>query len=449
MRISKLHLQNFRCYDDLEIDFHKNMTVIVGENGKGKTAILDALAISMAPYLNAFSIRGRNMTEKDVRKIKDAGCLEKLRILRMKSKYPVEIKVDGESADGEQISWQRELKSSRGRTTSIHAKQLADYGRNLWDMVNSSGDEKVVLPVLAYYGTSRMWNDSRLFGKSKIVDLERYVGYEECLEPSSSYNTFGHWFKYAVLSAAEFARYIQETGEKKENPYEMVLKAVRQAVTTCLQSMGWNNIDYSFALQEFVICHPDLGELTLEALSDGARSIISMAADLAYRMVRLNPDLGCRAVIDTPGIVLIDEVDMHLHPSWQQTVLYDLQKAFPKVQFIVTTHSPQVLSTVPAECIRVLKWSKHFEGVYQPEFSLGAESYQLLRDIQNVDTRPQALPIVQDLKRYLDLVSQDQWDCEEAVKLRKRLDDWARGHEPALIRADMDIRMRQFRRKRR
>ena len=140
---------------------------------------------------------------------------------------------------------------------------------------------------------------------------------------------------------------------------------------------------------------------------------------------------------------------MHLHPSWQQTVLYDLQKAFPKVQFIVTTHSPQVLSTVPAECIRVLKWSKHFEGVYQPEFSLGAESYQLLRDIQNVDTRPQALPIVQDLKRYLDLVSQDQWDCEEAVKLRKRLDDWARGHEPALIRADMDIRMRQFRRSRR
>ena len=153
MRISKLHLQNFRCYDDLEIDFHKNMTVIVGENGKGKTAILDALAISMAPYLNAFSIRGRNMTEKDVRKIKDAGCLEKLRILRMKSKYPVEIKVDGESADGEQISWQRELKSSRGRTTSIHAKQLADYGRKLWDMVNSSGDEKVVLPVLAYYGS--------------------------------------------------------------------------------------------------------------------------------------------------------------------------------------------------------------------------------------------------------------------------------------------------------
>lgn len=449
MRISKLHLQNFRCYNELDIDFNKSMTVIVGENGKGKTAILDALAVSLSPYLNAFDIKGRNMTEKDVRKIKDAGCDGELRILRMKNKLPVTIEVEGETSFGETISWKRELKSAKGRTTSVNAKKLSEHGRKLWHMVNGSNDEKVILPVVAYYGTSRMWNDSKLFGNRKIVDLERYVGYEECLEPSSSYNTFGQWFRYAVLSAAEFSRYIAETGENKENPYAMILKAVRQAVTTCLKSMGWNNIDYSFALQDFVICHPDMGELTIDALSDGARSIISLAADLSYRMVRLNPDLGCRAVLDTPGIVLIDEVDMHLHPSWQQTVLYDLQQAFPKVQFIVTTHSPQVLSTVTADCIRVLRWDKAFEGVYKPEFSLGAESYQLLKDIQNVDTRPQALPIVKDLKKYLDLVSDDKWDTKEALELRKKLDDWAKGHEPALVKADFDIRMRAFRRNKR
>lgn len=447
MRINNLCLQNFRCYDELTIDFHKNMTVIVGENGKGKTAILDALAISLAPYMNAFGVKGRNMTDRDVRRIKEAGCGDALRILRMKSKLPVSIKVDGETVGEEQISWIRELKTIRGRTTSINAKQLSNYGKKLWEQVNNSNDEKVILPVLAYYGTARMWNDSKLFGNRKIVDLERYVGYEECLEPSSSYNTFAQWFKYAVLSAAEFSRYISETGEQKENPYEMILKAVREAVTTCLKSMGWDNIDYSFALQDFVICHRDMGELTIDALSDGSRSIISMAADLAYRMVRLNPDLGCRAVLDTPGVVLIDEVDMHLHPSWQQTVLYDLQQAFPKVQFIVTTHSPQVLSTVPSECIRVLKWNKNFDCVYKPEFSLGAESYQLLKDIQNVDTRPQALPIVKSLKRYLDLVSDDKWDSEEAILLREKLDKWARGHEPALVKADFDIKMRAFRRK--
>ena len=73
MRIDKLYLQNFRCYDELEFNFDKNLTVIVGENGKGKTAILDALAISLEPYLRAFGCKGRNMNERDVRRIKDAG----------------------------------------------------------------------------------------------------------------------------------------------------------------------------------------------------------------------------------------------------------------------------------------------------------------------------------------------------------------------------------------
>ncbi len=449
MRIDKLYLQNFRCYDDLEIDFDKNLTLIVGANGNGKTAILDALAIALGPYLSAFGSKGRNMNEKDVRKIKDAGSMGNNRILRMKSQYPVVIQVDGTNGEGKSLEWKRELKTSRSRTTSIDARQLSDYGKLLCDAVNSSGDEKVILPVLAYYGTSRMWNDSKLLDTHKMVDLERSVGYEECLEPSSSYNTFGQWFKYAVLSAAEYSHSLKETKTvDKENPYEMILKAVRQAIATCLKSMGWSDINYSFALQDFVIYHPDMGELTIEALSDGARSVISMAADLAYRMVRLNPDLGSRAALDTPGIVLIDEVDMHLHPSWQQTVMLDLQQAFPSVQFIATTHSPQVLSTVRAEKIRILEWdSNGFEGVRQPEFSLGAESYQLLKEIQNVDTRPQALPIVKDLGRYLELLSEDKWDTDEAVNLRKRLDEWSKGRDPVLLRADMDIRMRSLRRK--
>lgn len=189
------------------------------------------------------------------------------------------------------------------------------------------------------------------------------------------------------------------------------------------------------------------GILPIEALSDGARSVISMVADLSYRMVRLNPDLGINAVLKTPGIVLIDEVDMHLHPSWQQTVLYDLRKAFPLVQFIVTTHSPQVLTTVPPQSIRALRWNNDLIDIYQPDFSLGAASYQLLKDIQNVDARPQCVPVVKELKRYLDLVSEDKWDCPEALELRKSLDKWAAGREPALLRADMDIRMRSFRRK--
>ena len=265
------------------------------------------------------------------------------------------------------------------------------------------------------------------------------MGYQECLEPSSSYNTFGHWFKHIS----------EETAAAIQSPQALLIQnAVRQAIDACLESTGFHDLYYNFELGCFVINHPDMGEMIVDDLSDGFRSILSMVADLSYRMVRLNPQLGEQAVLETPGVVLIDEIDMHLHPLWQQTVLLDMQRAFPKVQFIVTTHSPQVLSSVPAESVRVLMWGRSFEGVRRVGFAMGASSAQILQDIQNVNLRSERLPIVQSLKRYLQLVSEDKWDSEEALQLRKQLDAWSHGNEPALLRADMDIRMRKFRRQR-
>ena len=448
MYISRLCLQNYRCYDNFEIDFNKELTVIVAENGKGKTAILDAVAVALGPYLACFDgVKANQISDTDVRQTKDTVGRTLEHVLRMKSQYPVVIGAEG-VVDGEKITWKRELKAAGGRTTILNAKALSEYGRHMVKALREVNDSKIILPVMAYYGTSRMWKDNKLFELRKDISLERGSGYVDCMEPSSSYNTFGQWFKYAAMSAMEFDRYLAESGKKDEkNPYTEVLKAVRQAIITCIGSMGWTDIDYSFAFQNLIIMHETMGVLPLEALSDGTRSVISMAADLAYRMVRLNPDLGAMAALETPGIVLIDEVDMHLHPSWQQAVVYDVRKAFPNVQFIVTTHSPQVLSTVPAEAIRILRWDNNLINIDKPAFSLGAESFQLLKDIQNVDTRPQALPIVKDLYRYLMLVSEDKWDTDEARELRKRLDEWSKGCEPALVRADTEIRMKTFRRK--
>jgi predicted ATP-binding protein involved in virulence len=160
--------------------------------------------------------------------------------------------------------------------------------------------------------------------------------------------------------------------------------------------------------------------------------------------------MGTRATEESGGVVLIDEVDMHLHPRWQQMVLTQLQAAFPKIQFIVTTHSPQVLTTVKPESIRGLKT---VDGCIQVRddypFSEGAEAQQVLQDILGVAARPGELPIVQDLQAYLDLIHQDQWDSAQATTLRAGLNVWSRGHEAVLMQADMDIRLRQFRRSKR
>ena len=441
-------MQNFRCYTDFTMRFSPGVTVIVAENGKGKTAILDGLAITMAPYLAAFpGIKARNFQSNDVRMVLDApAAQEALQVRRMKYLLPVVLETEVMADDGKAYSWKRELKTVKGKTSSVSAKFVSDYGRKVAEALNQPGDEKIILPVLGYYGTSRMWNDSTLL-KRKNVDLSRSSGYVECLEPSGSYNTFAQWFRYATESALEYDHVIAEKNLKTKNPYRVILNAINKAIITCIQSMGWTDLKYSFAAQNLLICHPEMGELPLEAMSDGARSVISMAADIAYRMARLNPDMGEEVTLKTSGVILIDEVDMHLHPSWQQTVVNDLVKAFPKVQFIVTTHSPQVLTSVPAECIRILHWDNDLVDIEEPTFSLGAESSQLLRDIQHVETRPASLPIVQTLQRYLQLVNEDKWDSEEALSLRKTLDEWSQGREPALLRADMDIRVRNYRRK--
>ena len=448
MHVSKIRMQNFRCYTDFTMRFSPQVTVIVAENGKGKTAILDALAINMAPYLAAFpGIKGRNFQPNDVRMVLDAAAARnELQIQRMKYLLPVVLETEVEADDGRTYSWKRELKSVKGKTSSVSAKFVSDYGKKIAEAINQPDDREIILPVLGYYGTSRMWNDSALL-KRKNVDLSRSSGYVECLEPSGSYNTFAQWFRYASESSLEYDRIIAEKHLDTKNPYREILKAVNKAIITCIESMGWTDLKYSFAAQNLLICHPEKGELPLEAMSDGARSVISMAADIAYRMARLNPDLGEDVTLNTPGVILIDEVDMHLHPSWQQTVVNDLVKAFPKVQLIVTTHSPQVLTSVPADCIRILHWDNDMVDIEEPLFSLGAESSQLLHDIQGVESRPSSLPIVKTLQRYLQLVNEDKWDCEEALALRKQLDQWSQGREPALLRADMDIRVRNYRRK--
>ena len=433
MYVSKIRMQNFRCYTDFTMHFSPGVTVIVAENGKGKTAILDGLAINMAPYLAAFpGIKGRNFQPNDVRMVMDIPSgKEELKIQRMKYLLPVVLETEVKADDGKAYSWKRELKTVKGKTSSASAKFVSDYGKRIADALNQPGDQDIILPVIGYYGTSRMWNDSSLL-KRKNVDLSRSSGYTECLEPSGSYNTFAQWFRYATESALEYDRIIAEKNLKTKNPYRELLNAIKKAIVTCISSMGWTDLKYSFAAQNLLICHPKMGELPLEAMSDGARSVISMAADIAYRMARLNPDMGEDVTLKTSGVILIDEVDMHLHPSWQQTVVNDFVRAFPKVQFIVTTHSPQVLTSVPAESIRILHWDDDMVDI---------------EDIQHVETRPGSLPIVKTLQRYLQLVSEDKWDSKEALELRKTLDEWSQGREPALLRADMDIRVRNYRRK--
>jgi predicted ATP-binding protein involved in virulence len=136
---------------------------------------------------------------------------------------------------------------------------------------------------------------------------------------------------------------------------------------------------------------------------------------------------------------MIDELDQHLHPGWQQRILQAIRRAFPKIQFIVTTHSPEVLSTVDSEQIRILQDGMCFAA---PPGALGAESHRLLHDVLGLkDARP-PIQAVDELNEYLNLVNQEKWDTKRAKELRTLLDIRYQGNEPQLLEADLYIENR-------
>ena len=263
------------------------------------------------------------------------------------------------------------------------------------------------------------------------------------MDPGSSYKSFVAWFRYWSANAFKGQLEASKAGHAYQSTeFDHYLESVGGAVNACLSLSGWKDINYSYSREELVAHHEQYGELPVALLSDGIRNMIGMVADIAFRATKLNPQLGARAATETPGVVLIDEVDMHLHPEWQQVVLQSLITAFPKLQFIVTTHSPQVLTTVPSECIRILRENKVYAA---PPGTEGAEPGRLLKQVLGLqDIRPPDIQATKELKEYLALVDNDQWNSPRAQELRKILDTRYQGNEPELLEADLRIENRKW-----
>ena len=161
-----------------------------------------------------------------------------------------------------------------------------------------------------------------------------------------------------------------------------------------------------------------------------------MIGDIAYRMAVLNPTLGDKVLSETPGIVLIDEIDLHLHPKWQQSILNDLNVIFPKIQFIVSSHAPAVINSVPKEQIRILDNGKIYMPVAQ---TYGRDANSILREVMQVSDRPVAV------KQRMDLfyAYMDEKKYQEADKVLKEIENIVGATDPdvAAARTSLDLEM--------
>lgn len=394
MQIKSLKLHNFRCFEDLTVELHPQCNVLVGANGAGKSAILDAVAIALGSYLAGIDgVTGNSISQDDVHyKMYLNGSSA-----NREQQFPTAIAVEACVGEHTSMKWARELHSSAGRTTVKSAKAIMDYAQQIQKNTRS-GSTDMILPLIAYYGTGRLWakkQGRKVMSLSRQKPESRLKGYQDCLLPTANEKMMLDWFFKMTLLRIQ---------EEKEIPE---LSVVERAMAECYKGMVPDakmvRIRYSVKYNELeiqsVAADDTVEYLPLHLMSDGIRTILNLVADIAYRMAVLNPHLLDNILTETTGIVLIDEIDMHLHPAWQKRIVNDLCRVFPKLQFIVTTHAPSVLVNVHNEQIRVVE--QHH--VYIPERKTYGRNVQaVMEELMQVKVRPQE--VMDELIAFNDLL---------------------------------------------
>ena len=227
-----------------------------------------------------------------------------------------------------------------------------------------------------------------------------------------------------------------------------LIEAVRNATRIVLGPTRWEELIWNSDHKRLDVKHPDYGLLPLSALSDGVRNMVALIADIARRCASLNPHLSEESARQTPGVLLIDEVDMHLHPRWQQLVIDLLRKAFPSMQMVLSTHSPHVLSTVGKESIRVIRLRDGRGVIETPTLQTrGVESADVLSSIMRVDPVPE-LEEARWLRDYRALIEDGRADSEESRLLLSKLVSHFGESHPVLLDCKRLIRFQSFRLKR-
>lgn len=338
MRINKIRIKNFKGFAEETFQLNPHFTVFIGENAKGKTTVLDALAVATGSFLRGIDVatlESRGIDKSEIRIItKDGQPLPQL---------PAEVHAYGEVAGVNiQEGWLRtvdKLSPKKTTTTFVKAKNIESIAEKLLQKRRSGED--IIFPVIAYHGTGRLWaQHEEKKAEYKKTGEGVSQAYINCLSPKSSSKEFLSWYK----------TYEDEIRKFDQEKDKVLLKAFNNTVMSMIPDNHWQEMAYSFAAEDLIgiFVTPDgkKEKLQFRQLSDGYRNIIGTVADIAYRCIKLNPHLGEDAVKQTPGIVLIDELDLHLHPNWQRRIVDDLKNTFPNIQFVATTHSPFIVQSL-------------------------------------------------------------------------------------------------------
>ena len=411
MILKSLTLTNFRGIRDLRLEFSEKVNLLAGINGAGKTAILDCAAIMLSRLVGRIRSTygtGRFFSEYDITN----GMSE------------TRISVETVFKD-DLVTWSV-TKTRRGRkrqsiTGLEEVKTVVDFIQ-----MRLAEDEFFGVPIAVYYPTTRAVVDIPLRIR-KTHPFDQLSAYDQALSGNwRSFRIFFEWFR--DREDLENERRLESAKFRDRE-----LQAVRTAVNRFLPNLGGLRIRRA-PLRMVVDKNGE--ELRVDQLSDGEKCTLAMVGDLARRMAIANP--ARPDPLASEGVVLIDEVDLHLHPGWQRHVVSALEETFPNCQFLVSTHSPQIVSHVAPERIWLLQRTKSGVSASRPSDSFGQTSGRILEDIMGVPERPRE--IKERLSRLFLAIEREE--LQTAKELVSDLTGTI-GEDPDLVKARMRIRRKE------
>jgi predicted ATP-binding protein involved in virulence len=416
MHIHSLHLRQYRAALDLELQFHDRMNVFVGVNGAGKSTVLSAISIMLSWLVNRIkgSTSGRPIDEDSITKGKAFTFAS--------------IQLNLQASQDQHYAWSL-VKTKSGSAHAEHKSQLAEvheYAKLIQENLTSP-EQNASIPLFVYYPVNRAVLDIPL----RIRDRHRFTtlsAYDEALTSGANFRTFFEWFREREDLENE-ARRDQTFSPDKQ------LEAVRRALYEFLPQFSNLTVRRNPLRMEV---SKNGKPLEINQLSDGEKCVIALIGDLARRLAIANP--GMNNSLHGAGVVIIDEVDLHLHPSWQQMLIPQLLSTFTGCQFFLSTHSPHVITHAKSECIFLIEQTEHGIEARKPVNSYGKTVDRVLEDFMGL-TRLRPHEVEVSLRKIYETIANGLPNLarEKIAELERVI-----GSDPDLVKAEVLIRRKEM-----
>ncbi len=403
MKVKKINIENIGRFKNLDIRFTNdddiiNHIILIGNNGSGKTTIMESIALSLSWFVSRIKSEKGNGTQ-----------INEIKVSNNSNFGNIKIEINDNSQEYKwTISKAKKGKKNDSPTNLDELNKLADIYRESY-----SNDNNYSFPLLTYYDANRGVLDIPLRIRTKH-NFEQLNGYDNSLKGIVDYRTFFEWFREKEdIENEEKVNLLKKIGHNSniDNSFiadlnkisDVQLNSVRIALTTFLPE--FENIRVERKPRIHLAVDKNGEHLNLEQLSQGEKLTMAMVGDIARRLAILNPSLENPLLGE--GIVLIDEAELHMHPKWQRSFIYRLNKTFPNCQFIYTTHSPLLVSDFKD----ILSYSLSDGELIPLNQLFGLDVNQVLLDAMDTDVRNSE---IQDLvDNFRDAISRK--DLNKAV----------------------------------